>query len=207
MEVDIVLPDDVAKEKVQLLEALGATVEKGTYLSLSQQSSTNAFAVRPVSIVSKNHYVNLARQRALEFIPPSSTSSHHLPGFFLDQFENPANLSAHYTSTAPEIFSQTSGIIHAFVSGAGTGGTIAGVGRYLREKIGREVEIILGDVEGSGLFNRVREGVMYAEEEKEGQRRRFQVDTVRLAASSCCAGVDKSKGGRGDRTKSTHLKL
>jgi cysteine synthase A len=89
-----------------------------------------------------------------------------------------SNYLAHSTSTAPEIFSQTSGIVDGFVSGAGTGGTIAGVGRTLKRLTNGKIEIVLSDPEGSGLYYWVREGVMWSEKEEEGKRRRFQVDTI-----------------------------
>ncbi|KAK4054363.1 Cysteine synthase 2 [Microbotryomycetes sp. JL221] len=174
----IVLSDDVAQEKVQLLEALGAQVER----------------VRPVSIVDKRHYVNLARVRARDFgdktvlskrtagdatpsvgtasgtATPSHatilvTSQHDLSpsaeegyvdparGLFSDQFENLSNLLAHEQGTAPEIWLQTRGEVNAFVSGAGTGGTIAGVGRYLKKQ-NPDIEIVLSDPQGSGLFHK-----------------------------------------------------
>ncbi|RIH89801.1 Cysteine synthase [Calidithermus roseus] len=56
-------------------------------------------------------------------------------GFMPDQFANPANIRAHYETTGPELFAQMEGRIDAFVYGSGTGGTIMGVGRYLRERI------------------------------------------------------------------------
>lgn len=213
------LPDDVAKEKVQLLEALGAEVEKGGSC-IPQQSPISAdlpFAVRPVSIVDKRHYVNLARLRAQEFgketlvstttstprpaspsptepptpeslgssrapsppnlanlpdpdplAPPSllitsqpapsaSTTTHYTDpprGLFSNQFENLSNLAAHEEGTAPEIWKQTNGSVDAFVSGAGTGGTIAGVGKALK-RLKKGVEIVLADPQGSGLFHKV----------------------------------------------------
>ena len=94
--------------------------------------------------------------------------------FFADQFENLANFQAHYTTTAPEIWKQTNQRLGAFVCGAGTGGTIAGVSRFLKEK-DKGIKVFLADPVGSGLFNRVRKGVMFAVEEKEGTKGRHQV--------------------------------
>jgi len=61
--------------------------------------------------------------------------------FLPNQFENPANPDAHYASTAPEIWSQMDGRIDAFVYGSGTGGTISGVGRFLKERL-RDVLVV-----------------------------------------------------------------
>lgn len=66
----------------------------------------------------------------------------------------------------------------AFVCGAGTGGTLAGVGSYLKRRSKGEAHVVLADPPGSGLFNRVKHGVIYNERESEGTRRRHQVDTV-----------------------------
>ncbi|KAJ2465930.1 Cysteine synthase 2, partial [Coemansia sp. RSA 2322] len=104
----IVMPSDVAVEKSQLLERLGATVER----------------VPPRPIVDPGHYVNVARARALA----------HSQGFFVDQFETPLNFDAHWRSTAPEIWRQTGGRLHAFVHGAGTGGTLAAVTCFLKRQ-------------------------------------------------------------------------
>lgn len=127
----------------EILEALGATVER----------------VRPVSITHKDHYVNIARRRALEanklalqhinktdakhatntngYLSDKGehdavNSSEYKGGFFADQFENLANYRAHYERTGPEIWEQTGGKLHAFIAAAGTGGTVAGVSRFLK---------------------------------------------------------------------------
>ncbi|WVQ64784.1 uncharacterized protein L199_002952 [Kwoniella botswanensis] len=201
-ECCIIMPDDVAIEKVQVLEKLGAQVER----------------VRPASIVDEKQ--NLARKRALEFgntpliDPPKSdpevvvstkanssevghevnpsdslVPSIKLPellrpapetkprGFFADQFENESNFYAHYKGTGPEILRQTSGNLDAFVSGAGTGGTVAGTGMFLKKAL-PDLKIVLSDPEGSGLYNKVKFNVMFDTKEREGTKRRHQVDTV-----------------------------
>ncbi|KAF8597493.1 PALP-domain-containing protein [Ceratobasidium sp. AG-I] len=180
-ETTIIMPDDVAAEKERALLALGATVEK----------------VRPASIVDKKQFVNLAKQRALEFgnteLPTSSdalaVSTDALSaangvelearprGFFADQFETPANFTAHLQGTGPELWRQCSGRLDAFVSGAGTGGTIAGVGRFLKSQ-DKDIQVVLADPEGSGLYNKIKFGVMFDAKESEGTKRRHQVDTV-----------------------------
>ncbi|KAG1751268.1 tryptophan synthase beta subunit-like PLP-dependent enzyme [Suillus paluster] len=201
-DTTIIMPDDVALEKVNALQALGADVRR----------------VRPASIVDKKQYVNIARRAAIEFgrsdivknlndahishelqtgspsVVVTTTSSHvHAEGtvddpldedllskprgFFADQFENRSNFEAHYDGTGPEIWRQTNGHVDAFVSGAGTGGTIAGIGRFLKS-MDDKVQVVLADPEGSGLYNKVKHGVMYDRREAEGTKRRHQVDTV-----------------------------
>lgn len=154
----IVLPDDQAKEKYQLLEKLGATVEK----------------VRPVSIVDKNQFVNLARSRAREF---GTGQDGDVVGYFADQFENHANFRAHYETTGPELYRQVGQHMDALVLGAGTGGTLSGLALYLKPRI-KHLRIFLADPQGSGLYNKIKYNVMYAPQEREGTRRRHQVDTV-----------------------------
>ncbi|ONL95101.1 Pyridoxal-5'-phosphate-dependent enzyme family protein [Zea mays] len=211
----VVIPDDAAIEKSQIIEALGATVER----------------VRPVSITHRDHFVNIARRRALEanklaaaqressekqtnglthvdsemlddklavmqresnkmqnggpahvntefsHCGKCDVNSDSKGGFFADQFENLANYRAHYECTGPEIWKQTKGNLHAFVAAAGTGGTIAGVSRYLKEK-NRSIKCFLMDPPGSGLFNKVTRGVMYTKEEAEGKRLKNPFDTI-----------------------------
>jgi len=156
----ICMPDDQSMEKSDLLHHLGATVER----------------VPVAPITSPGHFVNLARRRAAEHTASSKDSS---VGFFADQFESPANFAAHFKTTGPEILAQTSGQIDAFVAGAGTGGTISGVAKYLKETAKlTSLKVVLADPQGSGLYNKIRHGVMYSNTEKEGTRRRSQVDTI-----------------------------
>jgi len=156
----ICMPDDQSKEKSDLLRHLGAVVER----------------VPVAPITSPGHFVNLARTRAREHEAVHGDGS---VGFFADQFESDANYTAHIKTTGPEIFSQTGGDIDAFIAGAGTGGTISGVAKYLKEEMKlNNVRIILADPQGSGLYNKIRHGVMYSPTEKEGTRRRQQVDSM-----------------------------
>ncbi|KAF0704683.1 hypothetical protein AaE_014812 [Aphanomyces astaci] len=172
----IVMPDDQAKEKGELLQKFGATVE----------------FVKPASIVNAKHYVNQARRRASE-IPG---------GYFADQFENLANTDIHYRTTGREIWQQTHGALDAFVMSAGmtptngTGGTIAGVSRYLKE-MNPAIQIVLADPPGSSLYNKVRHNVCYAPQQSERTVRRHRYDTVaegigidRLTANFLLAHVD-----------------
>ncbi len=79
-------------------------------------------------------------------------------GWFLtDQFNNPANVRAHEETTAVEILEQTQGHVGAFVAGAGTGGTLTGVGRRLKATLGK-VSIVLADPVGSALADWVETG-------------------------------------------------
>jgi cysteine synthase len=152
------MPSDQSTEKSELLLKLGATVDR----------------VLPAPITSPTQFVNLARHLAAQH-----TSSPTRPGrgFFVDQFENPANYLTHYHTTGPEIHRQTNGHLSAFVCGAGTGGTISGVSMFLKPRI-PGLRVVLADPQGSGLFNKVKFGVMFDVREREGTRRRHQVDSI-----------------------------
>jgi cystathionine beta-synthase len=76
--------------------------------------------------------------------------------YYVNQFQNPDNVEAHYLYTGPEIWEQTNGEIDYFVAGAGSGGTISGAGRYLKEeaaKRGKEIKVICPDPVGSMYFD------------------------------------------------------
>lgn len=151
----ISLPDDTSLEKLSLLESLGAVVN----------------LVKPASIVDPDQYVNAARKACDEL-----NASGKGQGIFADQFENEANWKIHYGTTGPEIWNQMDGKIDAFIAGCGTGGTITGVAKYLKSK--SNPYVVLADPQGSGFYNRINFGVMYDIAEKEGTRRRHQVDTI-----------------------------
>ncbi|KAF1959141.1 PALP-domain-containing protein [Byssothecium circinans] len=154
----ICMPNDMAIEKSELLLKLGAEVER----------------VRPAPIVDQKQFVNLARTRAKEHTEDPQKPGR---GLFADQFETEANWRAHFTGTGPEIYAQTDGHLDAFVSGAGTGGTISGVALSLKSRL-PDLKVVLADPQGSGLYNKVKYGVMFDQREREGTRRRHQVDTI-----------------------------
>lgn len=76
---------------------------------------------------------------------------------YLDQYDNPANIECHYRTTGPEIWEQTGGDIECVVAGAGTGGTISGIGRFLKER-NSSIKIIAIDSEGSILSHYYKTG-------------------------------------------------
>ncbi|WFD30047.1 cysteine synthase [Malassezia sp. CBS 17886] len=134
-----------------------------------------------VALQSMRTFVNEARARAQAWTPDASQP--YARAFFADQFETEANFCAHYRHTGPEIWEQTVGDVDAFVSGAGTGGTLAGVAAFLKttaraqDSAGKPY-VVVADPQGSGLYNRVEYGVLYSAAEAEGTRRRHQVDSV-----------------------------
>ena len=119
-----VCPDKVAQDKISVLRAYGAEV---------------VVCPTTVSPESPDSYYSVSDRLARE-IPG---------GWKPNQYTNPANPDSHYYSTGPEIWAQTDGRITHFVAGIGTGGTISGTGRYLKEVSGGRVQVIGADPEGS----------------------------------------------------------
>lgn len=119
------IPDKMSQEKVRLLKAFGAEV-----------------IVTPTAVPPDHpdNYVETAKRIARE--TPNAVLA--------DQFYNQANPQAHYETTGPEIWEQTDGRVTHFVAAAGTGGTLTGVGRYLKEK-NPEIRVVGGDPIGSIL--------------------------------------------------------
>jgi cystathionine beta-synthase len=119
------MPDKMSQEKIRLLKSYGAEV------------ITCPTAVPPDS---EKSYYSVAR-RIVETTPNA---------ILANQYFNPLNPETHYKTTGPEIWEDTAGEVDCFVAGIGTGGTISGVGRYLKEKK-PDVKIIGIDTEGSIL--------------------------------------------------------
>ncbi|TME97975.1 MAG: cystathionine beta-synthase [Chloroflexi bacterium] len=118
-----VMPDKMSAEKISLLRAYGADV-----------------VVCPT---------NVERASPQSYYSVADRLSHEIPGAFQpNQYFNQRNPEAHYRTTGPEIWEQTEGRVDVFVAGMGTGGTISGVARYLKEKK-PSVQIVGADPEGS----------------------------------------------------------
>lgn len=133
-----VMPDKMSQEKILLLRAYGARV-----------------VVTPTAVEPDDprSYYSVAR-RLVEETPNA---------ILANQYHNPVNPQAHYDVTGPEIWAQTGGRITHFVAGMGTGGTITGVGRYLKER-NPDVQIVGVDPVGSILYELHRSGQVTAAE-------------------------------------------
>jgi cystathionine beta-synthase len=129
----LVIPDKMAQEKIFHLRALGAEI----YITRSD--------------VGKGHpdyYQDLAERLARE-----------QGGFYVNQFANPANPDAHERTTGPEILEQMGGDLDAVVVGVGSGGTLTGIGRFMK-RAAPKVKMILADPQGSVLAPLLKTGTM-----------------------------------------------
>ena len=129
----ITIPDKMSLEKINLIKAFGAEV-----------------VVTPTDVPydSEESYYSVARRLSEE-----------RKAFYPDQYNNPDNIKCHYETTGPEIWNQMDGNIDFLIAGIGTGGTISGIGRFLKEK-DPDIKIIGVDPVGSIFYNYFKEGKM-----------------------------------------------
>jgi cysteine synthase len=137
----IFMPETQSREKIDALRVAGADVR----------------LVPAVPFKDPRHYVHIARAYA-------DSLNEEAPGsaWFGNQFDNTANRDWHEATTAVEIWEQTEGRVDGFVCSAGTGGTLAGVGRALKARK-PEVKIALSDPTGSALANYINSGELVAD--------------------------------------------
>jgi cysteine synthase len=137
----IVIPETQSQEKKDALRQFGADLRE----------------VPAVPYANANNYVKVSGRLA-EAIAAREPAG----AIWANQFDNIANRRAHYEMTGPEIWEQTGGNLDAFVSAVGTGGTLAGVGMYLKERKS-DVVIALADPPGASLYNWYKHGELKAE--------------------------------------------
>ena len=137
----IVLPETQSQEKKDMLRICGADLR----------------LVPAVPYKDPNNYVRYSEKLAKDLAKENSNGV-----IWANQFDNTANLEGHYNSTGPEIWQQTKGNIDGFICSVGSGGTIAGISKFLKEQKS-DVTIGLSDPLGSALYNFYQNGELKAE--------------------------------------------
>ena len=158
----IVIPDNQSEEKMELLRILGAEVRP----------------VPPKPYADDDNYQKVAGRLAAAM--PNA--------IWARQFDNVVNRQAHYESTGPEIWRDTNGKVDAFVSAVGTGGTLAGTARFLKEK-NAKIRIVLADPHGSALYSWAKTGELRAE----GSSITEGIGTTRITANFEGTPVDDAE--------------
>ena len=130
----IVIPETQTKEKIDSLKSMGADLR--------------LVPAKPYK--DPNNYVKYSERLAKDIKEKNNGNA-----IWANQFDNTANLYGHYNFTGKEIWEQTNGNIDAFVCSSGTGGTIAGVGKALKEK-NKNIKVYLADPKGSALYNFIK---------------------------------------------------
>jgi cysteine synthase len=132
----IVIPETQSQEKKDMLRLAGASLVE----------------VPAVPYANKNNYQHIGRRMADELRKTEKNGV-----LFADQWNNLDNRKAHYLSTGPEIWEQTEGKVDAFICSVGTGGTVAGVATFLREKK-KDIVIGVADPPGAAMYNLFKAG-------------------------------------------------
>ncbi|MBL8666295.1 MAG: cysteine synthase A [Rhodospirillales bacterium] len=162
----IVIPDTQSREKIEMLRLCGADV-------------------RPVPAVpyrDDNNYVKLSGRLAAELARTEPNGA-----IWANQFDNVANRRGHFETTGPEIWRQTDGRIDGFICAVGTGGTLAGVGMFLKE---RKPEVVIGlaDPMGAALYSWYTSGEL----KMEGESISEGIGQGRITANLEGAPVDRA---------------
>ena len=137
----IVIPETQSQEKKDMLRLCGAEL----------------IEVPAAPYKDPNNYIHVSERKALEL-----AKSHPQGAIWANQFDNVANRDGHYRTTGPEIWQQTDGTVDGFVCAIGSGGTLAGVEKFLRERK-PDIKIGLADPMGAALFNYYKHGELKAE--------------------------------------------
>jgi cysteine synthase len=137
----VVMPQHMSKEKIETLDLYGADL----------------YLVPKTGFDDPNHYIHTARRKAEQLAASEPNGA-----IWARQFDNLANTRIHYNTTGAEIWRQTDGQVDGFVCSVGTGGTLAGVSNYLKER-NKNIRIGLADPEGSALYNYQRTGKLESE--------------------------------------------
>jgi cystathionine beta-synthase len=139
------MPDKMSQEKARLLRALGAEV-----------------LITPTAVPPDHPDNYIMKGRAI--------AASHENAIFADQHYNPVNPEVHYRTTGPEIWEQTEGRVTHFVCAPGTGGTVSGAGRYLKEK-NAKIRVVAGDPAGS-IYSE------YAKTHQKGEGQPYKVEGI-----------------------------
>ena len=137
----IVIPDTQSQEKKDMLRLAGAELRE----------------VPAVPYKDPGNYVRVSERIALEMKDSNKNGV-----IWANQFDNVANADGHYRTTGPEIWAQTEGKVDGFVTAVGTGGTLAGVSRFLKEQR-QSIKIALADPDGAALYSYYTTGELKAE--------------------------------------------
>ena len=162
----IVLPETQSQEKKDMLRICGADLR----------------LVPAVPYKDPNNYVRYSEKLAKDLAKENTNGV-----IWANQFDNTANLEGHYNSTGPEIWQQTKGNIDGFICSVGSGGTIAGISKFLKEQKS-DVTIGLSDPLGSALYNFYQNGKLKAE----GNSISEGIGQGRITENLNCAKIDKA---------------
>ena len=160
----IVMPDTQTKEKIDILRYIGAELRLVPAKPYKDPDNFVKYSGRLAEEISKKNNGNV---------------------LWANQFDNIANYLGHYQTTGQEIWKQTNGKIDGFICSSGTGGTIAGVGKALKEK-NKNIKIYLADPKGSALYNFIK----FKELKSEGNSITEGIGSSRITANFGEAPID-----------------